>query len=56
MDVPPQGLAHEEEEPGVMVRVVKIQGPEEAAHTARQTTHAMHTRGRGLGAAGQSWE
>ena len=42
MDVPPQGLAHEEEEAGVMVCVVKIQGPEEAGHTeGGKAAHAL---------------
>lgn len=48
MDVPRQGLAPEEEEAGVMVRVVKIQGPEEAGHTEwGRAAHALHTRGHG---------
>jgi len=48
VDVPRQGLAHEEEEAGVMVRVVKIQGPEEAGHTEwGRAAHALHTRGHG---------
>ena len=51
VDVPPQGLAHEEEEAGVMARVVEIQGLEEAAWgEVGRAAHALHTRA--LGAQG----
>lgn len=47
-DVLPQGLAHEQEEAGVMVRVVKIQGLEEAAWAeVGRAAHALCTRARG---------